>query len=248
MPAPWPSGASLARGAWPSLWKSSPPSRRASKPTRNCSRDGGSWSPPGRRSSPSIRCAISPTGLRQAGPRHRGGGGGGRGGGGAGLRPGAGARSPRRHRHPCGAGAGDAGGGGGASAGGCRRLRRGGGRLGVAGEADQKIKKGPQARRSQLTENPDILATISHHSTLRPRLVVGFAAETENVVPNAPRQAPCARAATGSSPMTSRPPRHHGRGRQYGASRLRRGRGGLASASKAEVARRLVARIAGALA
>ncbi|MDS9948044.1 MAG: phosphopantothenoylcysteine decarboxylase, partial [Planktomarina sp.] len=33
-------------------------------------------------------------------------------------------------------------------------------------------------------ENPDILATISQHS-LRPKLVVGFAAETENLVVNA---------------------------------------------------------------
>ena len=33
-------------------------------------------------------------------------------------------------------------------------------------------------------ENPDILLTISQHS-LRPKLVVGFAAETENLVVNA---------------------------------------------------------------
>jgi phosphopantothenoylcysteine decarboxylase/phosphopantothenate--cysteine ligase len=34
-------------------------------------------------------------------------------------------------------------------------------------------------------ENPDILATISRHSNLRPRLVIGFAAETENLIENA---------------------------------------------------------------
>ena len=34
-------------------------------------------------------------------------------------------------------------------------------------------------------ENPDILAGIGHHPTLRPRLVVGFAAETENLLANA---------------------------------------------------------------
>ena len=54
------------------------------------------------------------------------------------------------------------------------------------GEAGQKIKKepgkGPPAL--QMVENPDILATIGHHA-LRPALVVGFAAETQNVVDHA---------------------------------------------------------------
>ena len=36
-----------------------------------------------------------------------------------------------------------------------------------------------------LTENPDILASIAHRKTGRPELVIGFAAETENVVANA---------------------------------------------------------------
>ncbi|HEU03479.1 MAG TPA: bifunctional phosphopantothenoylcysteine decarboxylase/phosphopantothenate synthase, partial [Aurantimonas coralicida] len=35
-----------------------------------------------------------------------------------------------------------------------------------------------------LTENPDILATVGH-SQLRPRLVVGFAAETDALLANA---------------------------------------------------------------
>jgi len=34
-----------------------------------------------------------------------------------------------------------------------------------------------------LTENPDILKTVGHHDK-RPRLVVGFAAETQNVEEN----------------------------------------------------------------
>ncbi|MGB8040863.1 MAG: phosphopantothenoylcysteine decarboxylase, partial [Pseudolabrys sp.] len=34
-------------------------------------------------------------------------------------------------------------------------------------------------------ENPDILATIARRKTQRPKLVVGFAAETENVLANA---------------------------------------------------------------
>ena len=36
-----------------------------------------------------------------------------------------------------------------------------------------------------LTENPDILATMSRMGDKRPELVVGFAAETEKVVPHA---------------------------------------------------------------
>ncbi len=36
-----------------------------------------------------------------------------------------------------------------------------------------------------LTPNPDILATLSAPGPLRPRLVVGFAAETEDVAANA---------------------------------------------------------------
>ena len=50
----------------------------------------------------------------------------------------------------------------------------------------QKIKKngaGPPVLR--LAENPDILATIAQRGNDRPRLVIGFAAETEDVVENA---------------------------------------------------------------
>ena len=54
------------------------------------------------------------------------------------------------------------------------------------GESSQKIKKQPgqNAPSLQMVENPDILATIGHHE-LRPALVVGFAAETQNVTDNA---------------------------------------------------------------
>lgn len=50
----------------------------------------------------------------------------------------------------------------------------------------QKIKKQASgaAPSLQMVENPDILATIGHHPK-RPRLVVGFAAETQQVVDNA---------------------------------------------------------------
>ncbi|MEI8177415.1 bifunctional phosphopantothenoylcysteine decarboxylase/phosphopantothenate--cysteine ligase CoaBC [Aestuariivirga sp.] len=55
----------------------------------------------------------------------------------------------------------------------------------VAAEAPEKIKKtdgGPPSL--MLAENPDILATISR-SAKRPRIVVGFAAETEHVTEHA---------------------------------------------------------------
>lgn len=52
--------------------------------------------------------------------------------------------------------------------------------------AKNKIKKKPgsSAPVLQLVENPDILKTISNHKK-RPKLVIGFAAETENVKKNA---------------------------------------------------------------
>jgi phosphopantothenoylcysteine decarboxylase / phosphopantothenate---cysteine ligase len=52
--------------------------------------------------------------------------------------------------------------------------------------ANQKIKKGnaTPAPSIALTANPDILSTISH-AKRRPSLVIGFAAETENVVAHA---------------------------------------------------------------
>jgi phosphopantothenoylcysteine decarboxylase / phosphopantothenate---cysteine ligase len=56
----------------------------------------------------------------------------------------------------------------------------------VATEASEKIKKGPDGVPTlAFVENPDILAHLGRHPTLRPRLVVGFAAETENLLANA---------------------------------------------------------------
>jgi len=56
----------------------------------------------------------------------------------------------------------------------------------VATAAHHKIKKsGGGAPALTLTENPDILATVARRRTGRPQIVVGFAAETENVVENA---------------------------------------------------------------
>jgi phosphopantothenoylcysteine decarboxylase/phosphopantothenate--cysteine ligase len=56
----------------------------------------------------------------------------------------------------------------------------------VVREADEKIKKDGKALPPlSLVENPDILASIARHATKRPRLVVGFAAETEKVIEHA---------------------------------------------------------------
>ena len=75
----------------------------------------------------------------------------------------------------------------------------------VESAAAQKLKKdGKGPPTLHLVENPDILATIAQRGNDRPALVIGFAAETENVVANA-RPSARRRAATGSSPMTCRP-------------------------------------------
>jgi phosphopantothenoylcysteine decarboxylase/phosphopantothenate--cysteine ligase len=57
----------------------------------------------------------------------------------------------------------------------------------VASAARAKIKKDGTGKPPALTlaENPDILATVAHHKTLRPALVVGFAAETDDLMKNA---------------------------------------------------------------
>jgi phosphopantothenoylcysteine decarboxylase / phosphopantothenate---cysteine ligase len=56
----------------------------------------------------------------------------------------------------------------------------------VARQADEKIKKREGALPTlSFAENPDILKTIATMKKGRPKLVVGFAAETENVIANA---------------------------------------------------------------
>ena len=57
----------------------------------------------------------------------------------------------------------------------------------VASAAEQKIKKKPGQATPDLSlvENPDILSTIAHRKSQRPQLVIGFAAETENITANA---------------------------------------------------------------
>lgn len=54
----------------------------------------------------------------------------------------------------------------------------------VAEVAGQKLKKQSRPPTLELIENQDILATVGHHR-LRPRLVVGFAAETSQLLENA---------------------------------------------------------------
>ncbi|MEP9376069.1 bifunctional phosphopantothenoylcysteine decarboxylase/phosphopantothenate--cysteine ligase CoaBC [Aquabacter sp. CN5-332] len=119
----------------------------------------------------------------------------------------------------------------------------------VASASAQKIKKeGEGAPALALVENPDILASVSHHHTLRPRLVVGFAAETENVVPNAKakrlRKGCDWIVANDVSPATGI------MGGDANTVHLVSADGveDWPSASKSEVARKLVARIAGSLA
>ena len=56
----------------------------------------------------------------------------------------------------------------------------------VVNEGEQKLKKTSAGMPPlQLTENPDILATISKLRDNRPPLVIGFAAETEHLIHNA---------------------------------------------------------------
>ncbi|MBB6308012.1 bifunctional phosphopantothenoylcysteine decarboxylase/phosphopantothenate--cysteine ligase CoaBC [Xanthobacter tagetidis] len=118
----------------------------------------------------------------------------------------------------------------------------------VADASDQKIKKDAGgAPTLHLVENPDILASIARHHTLRPRLVVGFAAETEQVVAHAKakreRKGCDWIVANDVSPATGI------MGGDLNTVHLVSAAGveDWPSASKAEVARRLVARIAAAL-
>jgi phosphopantothenoylcysteine decarboxylase / phosphopantothenate---cysteine ligase len=56
----------------------------------------------------------------------------------------------------------------------------------TASNSREKIKKtGKAAPELALIENPDILSTVAHRKARRPKLVIGFAAETERVVERA---------------------------------------------------------------
>jgi phosphopantothenoylcysteine decarboxylase/phosphopantothenate--cysteine ligase len=122
----------------------------------------------------------------------------------------------------------------------------------TAGEAGQKMKKdGGALPALALVENPDILATVSKLGNWRPRLVVGFAAETENVVAYA--QAKRARKGCDWIVANDVSKASGIAGGVMGADEnavhliTEDGVEDWPTASKAEVARRLVARIADAL-
>ncbi|WP_029058251.1 bifunctional phosphopantothenoylcysteine decarboxylase/phosphopantothenate--cysteine ligase CoaBC [Stappia stellulata] len=96
----------------------------------------------------------------------------------------------------------------------------------------------------ELAENPDILASVGHHQTLRPRLVVGFAAETNDVVANA--RAKLARKGADLIVANDVSPEHGVMGGDANTVYLVAGDGvtDWPTLPKAEVARRLVAEVA----
>jgi phosphopantothenoylcysteine decarboxylase/phosphopantothenate--cysteine ligase len=57
----------------------------------------------------------------------------------------------------------------------------------VEGASDRKLKKDGSGKPPALdfSQNADILAEVSRHATHRPKLVIGFAAETDDVAANA---------------------------------------------------------------
>jgi phosphopantothenoylcysteine decarboxylase/phosphopantothenate--cysteine ligase len=116
-----------------------------------------------------------------------------------------------------------------------------------AGEAaPEKIKKDGSAKTPALAlvENPDILATIAQRRENRPALVVGFAAETENVIEHARQK--LARKGCDLIVANDVSPEHGVMGGSRNAVHLVT-RGGVESwpvLDKDEVARRLIARIA----
>lgn len=119
----------------------------------------------------------------------------------------------------------------------------------VAGESDQKIKKDGSGKPPtlDLVENPDILATVGHDETLRPPLLIGFAAETRDLVENAQSKLQRKNAdwivANDVSPETGI------MGGDANTVRIvtRQGVEDWPALDKREVAHRLVARIAGQL-
>ena len=60
----------------------------------------------------------------------------------------------------------------------------------AAHEADRKQKKDGSGKPAalELTENPDILAYVAQQADPRPSLVIGFAAETDNLIDNATKK------------------------------------------------------------
>jgi len=120
----------------------------------------------------------------------------------------------------------------------------------IKGASDSKIKKSPGGGTPALdfAENPDILATVSALKAGRPALVVGFAAETDDVIANATAK----RARKGCDWIVANDV-SPGTGIMGGAENAvtlitAEGAEDWPRMTKGEVARRLANRIAGALA
>lgn len=110
--------------------------------------------------------------------------------------------------------------------------------------AAQKLKKGDSAPLLHLTQNPDILASLAQ-SPRRPRLVVGFAAETERVLDHAVAK----RTRKNADWIVANDVSGDVMGGEANAVHLVTAQGveSWERASKADVARRLAERIADAL-
>ena len=89
-----------------------------------------------------------------------------------------------------------------------------------ANPANAKLKKRDTAPSVALTENADILATLARHATRRPALVVGFAAETDDLLANAEAKLR-AKGVRLDRRQRCRCWRHHGRRHQPRASHRR---------------------------
>ncbi len=118
-----------------------------------------------------------------------------------------------------------------------------------ANAADRKLKKGTTAPQLELVENPDILAQLARDPR-RPALLIGFAAETHDVVAHAQAKLASKGADWIVANDVSGPPGTSAMGGDANAVQLVRAEGVEAweRVSKHEIARRLVARIAEALA
>jgi phosphopantothenoylcysteine decarboxylase / phosphopantothenate---cysteine ligase len=114
-------------------------------------------------------------------------------------------------------------------------------------EAHQKIKKGAgEAPVLRFVENPDILASIAQRASGRPKLVVGFAAETENLLAHAQEKLRC----KGADLIVANDVGKDGvMGKDETTVTLITAAGTetWADLSKDEVARRLISRLAGQL-
>jgi phosphopantothenoylcysteine decarboxylase/phosphopantothenate--cysteine ligase len=99
-----------------------------------------------------------------------------------------------------------------------------------------------------LVENPDILSAVAHDANIRPRLVIGFAAETEQHHRTCEGQAGAQRMRLDRRQRRFGDQRRDGRRSQYRASVTAQGVESWPPQSKEQVAHALVTRIADALA